>query len=199
MDTPEWLNTLTDEELKSSKTLQKFPDVDRLAKSYIEAEKRISNSVSLPKDDSDEEAYERVLAKLGKPVSADEYDNPPDMDEYNKKLLTEVAHKSGLTKRQYSAFAKMLLDKQKSVVEQGINKTKAELGEEFDRVNSLLDKVAPDIKSALYQSGLVANSAFMKSFTNIIKQFDEDKLIDGQTHPKQNSEPYSWMKDYFRR
>lgn len=198
-DIPEWLNGLSDEELKNSKTLHKFPDVERLAKSYVEAEKRISNSIPLPKDENDEETLDKILTRLGKPASVDEYENPDGMDEETKHLLTEIAHKSKLTKKQYNAFAKMLLEKQKAVVEQGLNKTRQELGESFTKVESLLDKISPEIKSSLYKSGLVADPAFMKSFSKMVMQFDEDKPVDGSLKPKQSSGPYEWMNDYFRR
>lgn len=199
MDIPEWIESLADEELKNSKTLYKFPDIERLAKSYVEAEKRISNSIPLPKDENDEETYDRILTRLGKPASVDEYDKLDGIDDETRKMLAEAAHEGKLTKRQYNAFVKRLLDKQKSVVEQGLTKTKEVLGESYEKVNNLLDKIAPDIKEALHKSGLVANPAFMKSLANIVMQFDEDKPVDKTAKPEQKARPYEWMNEYFRR
>lgn len=196
MDIPEWLNDLPDD-LKNDKSLHKFPDKEKLAKSYIELEKKIGGMVSLPRDETDEEGYNKILARLGRPDDVKGYEHPEGLDEDTKTLLSDIALKSGLTKRQYQSFAKMLMDRQRAVVQEGLEKTKQELGEEFSKVDEALEKMSPKIKQALYKSGLVADTAFMKEFTTIVNQFREDKPVDSAPKPKQKDHPYAWMYERF--
>jgi len=193
----EWYEELPDE-LKNDKSIQKFPSVDKLAKSYVELERLLGKAMFLPEEDKPEE-WEKVYNRLGKPKDIQEYEEPSDvsLDDSMRTLFREVAHKSNLTKSQYKAFVKMLTEKQRSAVSEGLNKTKAELGQDFDVVEKTLDKIAPEVKSALYSSGLVANQAFMKRFAEMVKQFHEDEPVESPTKPQRNEHPYAWMEKYF--
>jgi len=198
-DIPQWVQDLPDY-LKNEKTLYKFPDdswKEKLAKSYIEAEKKIGGSISLPKDD-DEESWNRVFERLGKPKDASEYEAPEGVDEDTRKLFSELAYNSGLTKKQYKRLLSGLAERQRKVVEQGLAETKKELGDNLQKVDTILEKVSPELKQQLYQSNLVSNAAFMKEFAKIITSFDEDKppASTVQSKPSVTSR-YDWMKEYF--
>jgi DNA gyrase/topoisomerase IV subunit A len=95
-----WLDSLPDD-LKSNESLKKFNDTASLAKSYINAQQMIGNSIRIPTQDSrpevkeeffkklesvegiaklpskeDQEGFLNVMNKLGRPATPDAYEVP---------------------------------------------------------------------------------------------------------------------------
>ena len=88
--------------LRGEPSLQSFDSVDKLAKSYVHARKMIgadpNQMLQLPKE-GDEEGWNQVYNRLGRPEKADGYDfdlgdgeQSPDVADFKN-----VAHQLGLT------------------------------------------------------------------------------------------------------
>ena len=68
-----------------------------LIKSYCELEKKMSNMISLPKDDSDENTKQKFNRAIGVPDTADEY---PKNELFDNESVREKFHEIGLTSKQ---------------------------------------------------------------------------------------------------
>ena len=88
------------EGLRDEPSLQTFDSVDKLAKSYVNAVKKIGgnpeNLISLPQEG---ESWDEIYSKLGKPDRADDYDFGED-DEGVMDDFKNFAHQNNLTQNQ---------------------------------------------------------------------------------------------------
>ena len=76
-DTPapqvSWKNTIS-EQFRNDPSIEKFTEIDALAKSYINATKMIGqDKVAIPNNNSTDDQWNEVYDKLGRPESADKY------------------------------------------------------------------------------------------------------------------------------
>lgn len=123
------LSQLLSEEYRDLGNLKDFKDVNQLAKSYVELQRMVGNSIRIPGQDASEEARqdflnkikdvegvlikndEQLLNKLGKPETADEYDfSTLTEDQFILEDLNnfkQTAHELGLTKEQASKLAEI--------------------------------------------------------------------------------------------
>ena len=94
------------EEYRKNPNIEKFTEIDALAKSYINAVSMIgSDKIPVPTNNSTEDQWNEVYNKLGRPESADKYklDVKSDivpMEETSIKSFAENAHKLGLNNKQ---------------------------------------------------------------------------------------------------
>jgi hypothetical protein len=94
------------EEFRNDPNIEKFTEIDALAKSYINATHMIGkDKVAVPNQNSTEEQWNEVFDKLGRPASADKYalDVKSDvvpLNEGDVKQFAENAHKLGLSNKQ---------------------------------------------------------------------------------------------------
>ena len=94
------------QEFRNDPNIEKFTEIDALAKSYINATKMIGqDKVAVPNKNSTEEQWNEVFDKLGRPASADKYtlDVKSDvvpLNEGDVKQFAENAHKLGLSNKQ---------------------------------------------------------------------------------------------------
>ena len=94
------------EEFRNDPNISKFTEIDALAKSYINATRMIGqDKVAVPNENSTDDQWNEVYAKLGRPESADKYklDAKSDVvpiDEGAIKQFAENAHKLGLNNKQ---------------------------------------------------------------------------------------------------
>ena len=71
--TSSWKDSIS-EAYRNDPNIEKFTEIDALAKSYINATKMIGqDKVVIPTNNSTEEHWDDVYAKLGRPESADKY------------------------------------------------------------------------------------------------------------------------------
>ncbi len=103
-----WLNSLPDE-LKAEASLSKFKDLSGLAKSYLEAEKRISGSIKIPGKEATPEELNAFYAKLGRPEAASNYEVNLSTGETLESsppvaMLAKAAHEAGLNQKQMGAI-----------------------------------------------------------------------------------------------
>lgn len=102
-----WLDTLP-EELKGDATLQRFKDVPSLAKSYVEARKKIGEQgLKLPGDDASLQEIREKMTALGCPESVEKYDlgdfAPPEGMPWSPEFQTDALaamHQHGLNSPQ---------------------------------------------------------------------------------------------------
>lgn len=131
-DAPSFIGSLS-EDLRSESSLADFKDVNGLAKSYVNAQRLVGNSVRIPGEDASPEAREEFLAKieatgglirkpdldnaeslnslyssLGRPETAADYKaEAPEGIQFNDESLGEfskVAHEAGLSNKQYETM-----------------------------------------------------------------------------------------------
>ena len=103
--TSSWKDSIS-EEYRADPSIEKFTEIDALAKSYINATKMIGqDKIVIPTKNSSQEAWDEAYAKLGRPESADKYalDAKSDVvpfDETAIKSFAEQSHKLGLNNKQ---------------------------------------------------------------------------------------------------
>jgi hypothetical protein len=105
-DTPvSWKSSIS-EEFRNDPNIEKFTEIDSLAKSYINATKMIGqDKLVIPTNNSTEDQWNEVYSKLGRPESADKYSldatsETVQMDEGSIKSFAEQSHKLGLNNKQ---------------------------------------------------------------------------------------------------
>ena len=103
--TSSWKDSIS-EAYRNDPNIEKFTEIDALAKSYINATKMIGqDKVVIPTNNSTEEHWDDVYAKLGRPESADKYSldaksEVVNLDETAIKSFAEQSHKLGLNNKQ---------------------------------------------------------------------------------------------------
>ena len=108
-DTPapqvSWKNTIS-EQFRNDPSIEKFTEIDALAKSYINATKMIGqDKLVIPNNNSTDDQWNEVYSKLGRPESADKYEldsksETVPMEESAIKSFAEQSHKLGLNNKQ---------------------------------------------------------------------------------------------------
>ena len=94
------------EEFRNDPNIEKFTEIDALAKSYINATRMIGqDKVAVPNENSTDDQWNEVYAKLGRPESADKYkleakSDVVPIDEGAIKQFAENAYKLGLNNKQ---------------------------------------------------------------------------------------------------
>jgi len=94
------------EEYRKNPNIEKFTEIDALAKSYINAVSMIgADKIPVPSSNSTEEQWNEIYSKLGRPETPDKYklsvksDTVP-IEESAVKSFAENAHKLGLNNKQ---------------------------------------------------------------------------------------------------
>lgn len=142
------------EDLREDPSLKDIKDIDGLAKSYVNAQKMIGNSVRIPSEEASEESlnefYRKLekipgvsripdfsdaeqadsfYRKLGRPDTPDDYklEVPEDL-EINKEVLTDFkgrAHKLGLTNQQTNALVNYEIERSQNLAAQQAQQVEA--------------------------------------------------------------------------
>lgn len=195
-----WKSSIS-EEYRTNPNIEKFTEIDSLAKSYINAVSMIgSDKIPLPGKTATDEQWNEVYNKLGRPESPDKYklefktDVAP-IDENAIKGFAENAHKLGLNNKQ----AQGILEFYKSTIEQSVkeqnvtmesaqanatNELRKEWGRSFDENLQRAASVAktylePELLDTPLRDGtrLGDNPKIIKAFANIAKVMSEDKIL----------------------
>lgn len=195
-------------ELSSEPSLQTFKDVGGLAKSYVEAVKKIGvppeEIIRAPKKDED---WAGVYNKLGRPESPDGYgeyegiENDEAFAAYKQQM-----HELGLTKKQFDSLMRYNMrlaeDAQRGTEEaarqaaiernENIKKVdstlKKEWGEDYQR-NTDSAKLALSVGGQqfldlLKETGALHNAATWEALAKLGSKFREDTLINGEMFPE---------------
>ena len=192
------------EEYRSNPNIEKFTELDALAKSYINAVSMIgTDKIPLPGKSATDEQWNEVYNKLGRPESADKYklefktDVAP-VDENVIKGFAQNAHKLGLNNKQ----AQGILEFYKSTLEGSVkemsvnmetaqaeatNALRSEWGRAYDdnlrkAANVAQTYLEPELLDTQLRDGsrLGDNPKIIKAFANIANLLSEDKIIGAE-------------------
>jgi hypothetical protein len=189
------------EEYRSNPNIEKFTELDALAKSYINAVSMIgTDKIPLPGKTSTDEQWNEVYNKLGRPESADKYtlelktDVAP-VDENVIKGFAQNAHKLGLNNKQAQGIlefykqtlegsAKEMSVNMESAQAEATNTLRSEWGKSYDENLRKASSVAqtylePELLDTQLRDGsrLGDNPKIIKAFANIANLLSEDKII----------------------
>jgi hypothetical protein len=193
------------QEYRSNPNIEKFTELDALAKSYINAVSMIgTDKIPLPGKSATDEQWNEVYNKLGRPESADKYklefktDVAP-VDENVIKGFAQNAHKLGLNNKQ----AQGILEFYKSTLEgsakemsvnmetaqaDATNALRSEWGRAYDDNLRKAADVAqtylePELLDTQLRDGsrLGDNPKIIKAFANIANLLSEDKIVGAES------------------
>lgn len=213
-DTPvaNWKSSIS-EEFRSDPNIEKFTEIDALAKSYINATRMIGqDKVAVPNKNSTEDQWNEVYSKLGRPESADKYalnieSEAVAMDEGAIKNFAEQSHKLGLNNTQAQGILEFYKNSMENNMQQSTVNTetaqaqseqtlRAEWGQDFDNQVAKAGALAkanmnPEILDLQMQDGtrIGDHPEIIKGFAKIAGMLSEDKLVSTE------SESVNSMKD----
>ena len=193
------------QEYRSNPNIEKFTELDALAKSYINAVSMIgTDKIPLPGKTATDEQWNEVYNKLGRPESADKYtlefktDVAP-VDENVIKGFAQNAHKLGLNNKQ----AQGILEFYKSTLEgsakemsvnmeaaqaSAANSLRSEWGKSYDENLRRASNVAqtylePELLDTQLRDGsrLGDNPKIIKAFSNIANLLSEDQIVGAES------------------
>jgi hypothetical protein len=186
------------EDLRANPSITKFKDMGSLAKSYVEAQGLLGSSIRPPGADAtpeakaefrkklmekvpelvyapegDEETEKALYARLGKPEKPDEYKLPPEAEVagLNADDLRALAAQAGMTKKQFTAFAKQYAEGAlavKTASAEAAKVLKSEWGSAYEE--RLGDAKAAAVKMGVEAKDLDAlTPAQLRVFANVAK------------------------------
>ena len=205
-DTPisSWKDSIS-EEYRADPNIEKFTEIDALAKSYINATKMIGqDKIVIPTKNSGQEAWDEAYAKLGRPESPEKYtfdvkSDVVNMDEGAIKSFAEQSHKLGLNNKQ----AEGILDFYKNNMEgtaqqakidtetaqsQAEQELRQEWGRDFEgkvKQAGALAKanINPEVLDMTLSNGtrLGDHPEIIKGFAKIAGMMSEDKIVSTES------------------
>ena len=202
--TSSWKDSIS-EEYRADPSIEKFTEIDALAKSYINATKMIGqDKIVIPTKNSTQEAWDEAYAKLGRPESADKYalDVKSDVvpfDETAIKSFAEQSHKLGLNNKQAQGIlefyknnmegsaqqAKIDTETAQSQAEQELRQ---EWGRDFEgkvKQAGALAKanINPEVLDMTLSNGtrLGDHPEIIKGFAKIANMMSEDKIVSTES------------------
>ena len=199
-----WKETIS-EEFRKDPNSAKFTEIDALAKSYINATRMIgSDKVIVPNQNSNEDHWNEVYDKLGRPQSPDKYkfeikSDVVPFEETSIKQFAENAHKLGLNNKQ----AQGILEFYKNNVEQSAKQSQIDIetsqaqsqqqlrqewGRAYDEKLTKAKSIAQanfskELLNTQLNDGTVLgdNPEIIKGFANIANLLSEDKIISTES------------------
>ena len=199
------------EEFRNDPNIEKFTEIDALAKSYINATQMIGqDKVAVPNKNSTEDQWNEVYDKLGRPESSDKYSlnvksDVVPIDEGSIKQFADNAHKLGLNQKQ----AEGILDFYKTNMEgmaqqsqvdtetaqaQSAQELRQEWGREFDTNVKKAGALAkanmnPDILDMELKNGMRVGDhpEIIKGFAKIAGMMSEDNIVTTESEQVNSS------------
>jgi hypothetical protein len=195
-----WKSSIS-EQYRTNPNIEKFTEIDALAKSYINAVSMIgTDKIPLPGKTATDEQWNEVYNKLGRPESPDKYklelktDVAP-VDENTIKGFADNAHKLGLNNKQaqgileyykqtLEASAKDMSVAMESAQASAANELRKEWGKSYDENIQKASSIAQtylgnDVLNTQLKDGtrLGDNPKIVKAFANIAGLLSEDKIV----------------------
>ena len=193
------------EEYRNDPNISKFTEIDALAKSYINATRMIGqDKVAVPNENSTDDQWNEVYAKLGRPESADKYkldvkSEAVPIEDGAIKQFAETSHKLGLNNKQ----AQGILEYYKSMMEgsaqqfkvdtetaqaQAEQQLRQEWGKTFEENVKKAGSVAKanlgvDVLDMQLKDGtrLGDHPEVIKGFAKIADMMSEDKIVSTES------------------
>ena len=202
------------EEYRSNPNIEKFTEIDALAKSYINAVSMIgSDKIPVPTNSSTEEQWNEIYSKLGRPESPDKYqlDIKSEVASINEdaiKSFADIAHKTGLNNKQAQAILEYYKNNVEAETQQSKINTETfqaqseqllrkEWGSNFDanikKAGALAKaNMSGELLDMSLQDGtrLGDHPEIIKGFANIANLLSEDKLISTESENVNTAQDY---------
>ena len=207
--TSSWKDSIS-ETYRNDPNIEKFTEIDALAKSYINATKMIGqDKVVIPTNNSTEEHWDEVYAKLGRPESADKYtldakSEVVNFDEAAIKSFAEQSHKLGLNNKQAQGILEFYKNNMEGTAQQSKIYTETaqaqaeqqlrqEWGRDFEgkvKQAGALAKanINPEVLDMTLQNGtrLGDHPEIIKGFAKIAGMMQEDKIVATESENAQS-------------
>ena len=204
-DTPGNWKTSISEEFRNDPSIEKFTEIDALAKSYINATKMIGqDKVVIPTNNSTEDQWNEVYSKLGRPESADKYSLDAtseivQMDDNAIKSFAEQSHKLGLNNKQAQGILEYYKNNMEGTAQQSRIDTETaqtqteqqlrqEWGRDFEgkvKQAGALAKanINPEVLDMQLQDGtrIGDHPEIIKGFAKIAGMMSEDKILSSES------------------
>ena len=189
------------EEFRNDPNIEKFTEIDALAKSYINATQMIGkDKVAVPNKNSTEDQWNEVYDKLGRPESADKYSlnaksEVVPIDDNAIKQFAENAHQLGLNNKQAQGILEFYKNNMEGMAQQAKVDTETaqvqseqqlrqEWGREFESNVKKAGALAkanmnPEILDMQLKDGmrLGDHPEIIKGFAKIAGMMSEDKIV----------------------
>ena len=193
------------EEFRQDPNIEKFTEIDALAKSYINATKMIGqDKVALPNKNSTEDQWNEFYDKTGRPESADKYSlnvksDVVPLDNGAVKQFAENAHKLGLSNKQAQGVLEFYKNSMEGTAQQSKVDTETaqvqaeqelrqEWGREFEnnvkKAGALAKaNINSDILDLELKSGIRVGDhpELIKGFAKIASMMSEDKIVSPES------------------
>nr|BAR37192.1 putative protease [uncultured Mediterranean phage uvMED] len=207
--TSSWKDSIS-EAYRNDPNIEKFTEIDALAKSYINATKMIGqDKVVIPTNNSTEEAWSEVYDKLGRPESADKYSldaksEVVNLDETAIKSFAEQSHKLGLNNKQAQGILEFYKNNMEGTAQQSKIDTETaqaqaeqqlrqEWGRDFEgkvKQAGALAKanINPEVLDMTLSNGtrLGDHPEIIKGFAKIAGMMQEDKIVATESENAQS-------------
>ena len=198
--TSSWKESIS-EQYRNDPNIEKFTEIDALAKSYINATKMIGqDKVVIPTNNSTEEAWNEVYDKLGRPESAEKYSLDAkseviNLDEAAIKSFAEQSHKLGLNNKQAQGILEFYKNNMEGTAQQAKIDTETA---QAQAEQQLRQEWGRDFESKVKQAGALAKANMdanvldmtlsngtrlgdhpevIKGFAKIASMMQEDKIV----------------------
>ncbi|QPZ53488.1 putative capsid assembly protein [Pelagibacter phage HTVC034P] len=198
--TSSWKESIS-EQYRNDPNIEKFTEIDALAKSYINATKMIGqDKVVIPTNNSTEEAWNEVYDKLGRPESAEKYSldaksEVVNLDETAIKSFAEQSHKLGLNNKQAQGILEFYKNNMESTAQQAKIDTETA---QAQAEQELRQEWGRDFESKVKQAGALAKANInsevldmplqngtrlgdhpdiIRGFSKIASMMQEDKIV----------------------
>ena len=193
------------EEFRNDPNIEKFTEIDALAKSYINATQMIGkDKVAVPNKNSTDDQWNEVYDKLGRPESADKYtlnakSEVVPIDETAIKQFAENAHQLGLNNKQAQGILEFYKNNMEGMAHQAkvdtetaqaqsTQELRQEWGREFDTNIKKAGALAkanmnPEILDMQLKDGmrLGDHPEIIKGFAKIAGMMSEDKIVSTES------------------
>jgi hypothetical protein len=206
-----WKESIS-ETYRNDPNIQKFTEIDALAKSYINATRMIGqDKVVIPTNNSTEDQWNEVYDKLGRPESAEKYSldvksKVVSLDDNAVKQFAETSHKLGLNNKQAQGLLEFYKQNMEGTAQQAKVDTetaqaqaeqelRSEWGREFDskvkQASSLAKaNIKPEILDMTLSNGtrLGDHPEIIKGFAKIAGMMSEDKIVSTESESVQSNQ-----------
>ena len=204
-----WKDSIS-ETYRNDPNIEKFTEIDALAKSYINATKMIGqDKLVIPNNNSTEEHWDEVYTKLGRPESADKYSldaksEVVNLDENAIKSFAEQSHKLGLNNKQAQGILEFYKNNMEGTAQQSKIDTETaqaqaeqqlrqEWGRDFEgkvKQAGALAKanINPEVLDMTLSNGtrLGDHPEIIKGFAKIAGMMQEDKIVATESENAQS-------------
>ena len=201
---PSWKDSIS-EDFRNDPNIEKFTEIDALAKSYINATKMIGqDKLVIPTNNSTEDQWNEVYSKLGRPESADKYSLDAkseivEIDEGAIKSFAEQSHKLGLNNKQAQGILEFYKNNMEGTAQQSRIDTETaqtqseqqlrqEWGRDFEgkvKQAGALAKanINPEVLDMQLQDGtrIGDHPEIIKGFAKIAGMMSEDKILSSES------------------